>query len=322
MRRRRAETDDLDALNLLLDTVCNMFGIFIFSSLIVALMAMSRATAGAGAPPEKGRPREVSERILATEESIRSLNEQIERVANGRQARVEARAKDATGKLRAAERELRIRQETLDEYREKIAKDADLLRTLREEVPRLDRQIAQLEEQLRRARQLKEVDVRTPLRRELKDRTPVQVVLHDGRAYILNNWATAPEGAHPCDIWCEWNDRAVVAAASECDPTRFSCVRGGAIEIHRRAQLRDGGGIPAESADDLAKDPEWRAFMAAMARHPDRYVLSLRCTRSGFRAFGPVRGEIVSHGLPYNVEPTVLDPFYRDDIVEGTPLGQ
>jgi hypothetical protein len=30
MRRSSRDADDLDSLNLLLDTVCNMFGIFIF----------------------------------------------------------------------------------------------------------------------------------------------------------------------------------------------------------------------------------------------------------------------------------------------------
>jgi len=145
------------------------------------------------------------------------------------------------------------------------------------------------------------------------------VVLHDDKAFVLNSWWHHVGPAHhPCDIWCDWNPAAVDPANSECRVVR--CLRGGDIEIHRVALLLPGGGIPAKSPEALSQDPDWNRFLEAL--DPARHVVSIRSTATGFRAFGAVRGSVVSRGIPYNADPVRLDPFYRDSIVEGTPVGQ
>lgn len=318
---RRAEGDDLDSLNLLLDTVCNMFGIFIFSSLVVALMAMSRTAQMTTETGQDGARAETEQRILVTQESIRRLADQLESRRGGRRAVIEERARAASDRLTRAESELLARQAALAGYKDQTRDAKEGVKQLKAALPSLREELQALRAQLERERQLKEVDVRTPMRRSLEGRVPVQVVLHEGRVFVINAWASLPPETHPCDAWCTWNPKDVVERASTCDS---DCIRGGPVNVARRVQLRDGGGIPAESAEELARNPEWGAFITAMERGRDRFVVSIYSTPTGFRAFGPVRGEIVSRGIPYNTDTTVLEPgrFYVDRIQTGTPIGQ
>lgn len=319
MRRSARQADDLDSLNLLLDTVCNMFGIFIFSAMVVALLAATRSTQVAADTVAGAAKAEPTERVVAAEASITALYQRLEEMRSSRTALIAEKADRAGAARHAAEAELSIRQATLDEYRRRLDTDSRLLTDLRDDVPRLRDQIAQMQEAIRRARSLKEVETRTPLRRALEGRIPVQIVLDSGRAFILNSWWDhRSSDSHPCDIWCDWNQDAVDAGASDCQVVK--CLRGGEIEIHRKVLLLAGGGIEAESAEKLAADPAWQRFLSSL--DPARHVVVLRCTATGFGAFGPVRGEVVGRGVPYNVEPTRLDPFYHDQIIEGVPVGQ
>ncbi|MEN9642501.1 MAG: hypothetical protein RIR77_1690 [Planctomycetota bacterium] len=319
MRRRQPDPDDLDSLNLLLDTVCNMFGVFIFSALIVAVMAMTRSTQIVVEASPASAQAERAAKVSATDASVRALHARLETIRSSRSSALMDRASEASQLRFQAESELEIREQTLADYKRRLTSDSAFLANLRQEIPRLQDQIAGIEDAIRRARRIKEVETRTPLRRALEGRIPVQVVLHDGRAYILNAWWDHVQTTdHPCDIWCDWNLDAVDAAASGCNVVK--CFRGGEIEIHRRILLRTGGGIIADSAEALAKNPAWIRFLSSL--DPRRHVVSIRSTATGFQAFGPIRGEIVGRGIPYNVEPTRLDPFYSDSIVEGTPVGQ
>lgn len=319
MRRSSRDADDLDSLNLLLDTVCNMFGIFIFSALVVALMAVTRSTQVVIDASPSHAAAERDARVVAAEASVATLYQRLEEIRSSRTAAVSAKADRAASTRRAAEAEMTVRQSTLEEYRRRLETDSKFLSNLQEEVPRLRNQLAQLEEAIRRARSLKEIETRTPLRRALEGRIPVQIVIDAGRAFVINPWWDHQgKDSHPCDIWSDWNREAVDIAASECQVIK--CFRGGEIEIHRKVLLRAGGGIQVESPEKLAADPAWRRFLASL--DPARHVVTLRCTASGFSAFGPIRGEIVGRGIPYNAEPIRLDPYYRDQIIEGVPVGQ
>ena len=319
MRRRRTGGDDLDSLNLLLDTVCNMFGVFIFSALIVAVMSLTRTTQVVEA---RGAPTQgfvADARLQAAQEAILDLNERLERIKTSRGRVLSKRAREAEAQRESAELELANRIRARDEYRRGTESALEFMAGLDRTVPDLRREIAGLEDALRRARSIKEVEARTPMRRALEGRIPVQVVLHDDAAFVVNPWwEHVGTGDHPCDIWSRWNDEAVEAGASECVVVR--CLRGGDVEIHRRVMLREDGGVPAADGGALEADPRWRRFIASL--DPQRHVVTIRCSPTGFRAFGPVRGSVVSAGVPYNAEPVRLDPFYRDSIVEGTPVGQ
>lgn len=317
MSRRGAE-DDLDSLNLLLDTVCNMFGIFIFSALVVAIMSVTRTTQVVAESSPQSASAEIVQQLESARASVDGLNEQLERSMASRSQVFTQRAKQAAERRREAEAAVETRRQTKKQYEEAI-KDLDqFLAELPVAVSRLRDEVASLEDAVRRAKAVKEVEARTPLRRALEGRVPVQVVLHQDKAYVLNSWWDHVGPAHhPCDIWCDWNP-AAVGPNPECRVV--SCVRGGSIEIHRVALLRDDGGIPANSPEVLSGNANWKKFLDSL--DPARHVVSIRSTYTGFGAFGAVRGSIVSRGIPYNAEPVRLDPFYRDSIIEGTPIGQ
>jgi hypothetical protein len=296
-----------------------MFGVFIFSALIVAIMAMTRSTQIVVEASPSSAQAERAAKVSATDASVRALHARLETIRSSRSSALMDHASEASQLRFQAESELEIREQTLADYKRRLTSDSEFLANLRQEIPKLQDQIAGIEDAIRRVRRIKEVETRTPLRRALEGRIPVQVVLHDGRAYILNAWWDHVQTTdHPCDIWCDWNLDAVDAAASGCNVVK--CFRGGEIEIHRRILLRTGGGIIADSAEALATNPAWIRFLSSL--DPRRHVVSIRSTATGFQAFGPIRGEIVGRGIPYNVEPTRLDPFYSDSIVEGTPVGQ
>jgi hypothetical protein len=319
MSSRRAEGDDLDSLNLLLDTVCNMFGIFIFSALIVAIMAVTRTTQVVTSAAPDAPDGEIAERIAAEDRRVDALQRRLEEIAASRGTEYRLRAAEARDRLSSVDEEVERRKRVVEEYDARIKAGAEFLAGLGATLPALRQEIAALEAEVRRAREVKEVEARTPLRRAMEGRVPVQVVLDEDRAFVLNPWWELRGPAHhPCDVWSRWNAQAVDVAASECDVVR--CDRGGGIEIHRKALLLRDGGLPAQSPEVLAKERRWASFLDAL--DPARHVVTIRCTRTGFRAFGPVRATIVSRGIPYNVEAVRLDPFYRDSIVEGTPVGQ
>ena len=316
---RRGSEDDLDSLNMLLDTVCNMFGIFIFSALVVAIMTVTRSTQIVAADSPTSASEETLEQLTAARRSVSGMNEQLERSRSGKGAVIADRAIQAASLRRDAEAALESRMRTKAEYEFAIENLGQFLADLPTTVIRLRDEVASLEDAVRRARAVKEVEARTPLRRALEGRVPVQILLHDGKVFVLNAWWNhIGMSHHPCDIWCDWNPSAVDPANSECRVV--NCLRGGSIEIHRVALIRQAGGIAAASAEELARSREWGTFLDSL--DPSRHVVSIRSTATGFSAFGNVRGGIVSRGLPYNAETVMLDPFYRDSIVEGTPVGQ
>ncbi len=318
---RRGSEDDLDSLNLLLDTVCNMFGIFIFSALVVAIMSVTRTTQVVAESSPRSASAEIVQQLESARASVDGLNEQLERSRTSRGQVFSERAKQAAERRREAESAVEARRQTKRQYEEAIENLDQFLAGLPVAVARLRDEVASLEDAVRRAKAVKEVEARTPLRRALEGRVPVQVVLHDGKAYVLNAWWDHVGPAHhPCDIWCDWNPAAVDPDPRLSECRVVSCIRGGSIEIHRIARLRDDGGIPARSPEALASDANWKRFLDSL--DPTKHVVSIRSTFTGFGAFGAVRGSIVSRGIPYNAEPVRLDPFYRDSIIEGTPIGQ
>lgn len=318
---RRGSEDDLDSLNLLLDTVCNMFGIFIFSALVVAIMSVTRTTQVVAESAPRSASAETLQKLESARASVDGLNEQLERSRTSRSQVFSDRAKQAAERRREAESAVESRRETQRQYESAIENLDRFLADLPVAVSRLRDEVAALEDAIRRARAVKEVEARTPLRRSLEGRVPVQVVLDADKAYVLNAWWDHVGPAHhPCDIWCDWNPAAVDPSPSKSECRVVSCIRGGSIEIHRVTWLRPDGGIPAKSPDDLEKNADWKRFLDSL--DPARHVVSIRSTASGFGAFGAVRGSIVSRGIPYNADPVRLNPFYRDSIIEGTPIGQ
>lgn len=318
MRRRGA--DPAESLDLLLDTICNMFGLFIFVAMLVALLAkvggpmmveQARASAARTAPLADARTTaEVRRRIERLEQAIAELEDP--EVETGR-----AIAREGLRRVEAARQELAAREALQRDLDRQLAGAEDMQGLLDQLVPRLEAEVGRLDEELRSSESMLAVELRTPRLRELAERIPVQIVLAGGRAYCVNNWSD--RDAHPCDGWTTWNQQDVDAERS-----RFIvhyCWRTGGQDIERTIRLRPEGGAVVKSLADLERDGRWRQVLSWL--DPARHVASIKVAPDSFEAFGPVRASLAARGFFYDVAPvTVEDLTYRDRIIEGATRAQ
>ena len=314
MRRREDEGDGLD---LLLDAICNIFGLFIFVAMLVALLVSVRGTE---AKPDEAPP--------ATQAVVSSSASEIEsleaRIASFDLASLEAEDEAIEGgreSLEAAELELLRREASLEAIRSRLAELEQRREERGEDRPKLEAEIRRLEEEIASVRETRDVTVRTPRRRELSGRVPAQLVLWRGRAYLLNDWSM-PD-AHPCDNWTTWNEQAVDAARSEA--IIHYCWRAGGQHIDRAAYLRPEGGVevPEGGAAVLERSREWRRSLAGL--DPSRHVVSIKADADSFEAFAAVRAALARRGFLYDVAPVRIEPatgLYQDTILEGRTTAQ
>ncbi len=314
MRRREDEGDGLD---LLLDAICNIFGLFIFVAMLVALLVSVRGTE---AKPDEAPP--------ATHAIVSSSASEIEslegRIASFDLASLEAEdeaIKGGRASLEAAELELLRREASLEAIRSRLAELEQRREERGEDRPKLEAEIRRLEEEIASVRETRDVTVRTPRRRELSGRVPAQLVLWRGRAYLLNDWSM-PD-AHPCDNWTTWNEQAVDAARSEA--IIHYCWRAGGQHIDRAAYLRPEGGVevPEGGAAVLERSREWRRSLAGL--DPSRHVVSIKADADSFEAFAAVRAALARRGFLYDVAPVRIEPatgLYQDTILEGRTTAQ
>ena len=321
-RRARGAGEEGDGLDLLLDTICNMFGLFIFVAMLVALLVSTRGSAVEPdvAPPDAELA--VDARRLA-ERRVAALEQAIEAIDEEEIDADEAALADARALLEEAEREARRRATLLASLRDAIDDERAEATAVEESLPEIEAEIAALEEATTRLRETKEISVRTPRRRELVGRLPVQVVLWRDRAHLVNDWSDPL--AHPCDSWCTWNEQAVVGEASEA--TVHYCWRAGGQHIDRTVRLRPDGGVALLDGDgdgalDLERNREFRRIAAML--DPRRHVVSIKCAPDSFDAFTVFRAAIATRGFLYDVAPVEVDSTgtYRDTILEGRTTAQ
>lgn len=313
MRRRTAEGDEFGSLELLLDTICNMFGLFIFVGMLVALLASARSTE----LQAQGKPASASatDPLAADRAAVERLRERVTRVesdaapvtqvdeARGRLASLEARNDEM-------DRRVRVMETLLRDGGARVEANVSELPRLRAEVQRLD---AQVQAQAR----TEGMRLRAPRRRSVEGLMPVQIVLWKDRVYWINPWIDRAE--EPCAAWSEWNADAVdLARGPQCEIRE--CFRGGGQWLIRSVPLRADGGLDAAEGAEA-----WRApFATLLARlRDDRHVVSLKVAPDAHGAFQRVREAVAGAGFSYDVSPIrIEDGTYRDEIRDGIATAQ
>jgi hypothetical protein len=181
-----------------------------------------------------------------------------------------------------------------------------------------------LKDELKALHDLRDITLRTPRRRSLKGRVPVQVVLTEDRLYLLNDWSdwrsTRDPVSHRCRFWSTWNTQAVDASYSTFEDYGTCGFRTGEIKIDRKVRLLKNGGISLDS-------PGSEQAIAELIRGlvPETHVVSFRVTPDSFDRFHDARRLVVGQGIEYDVTP--IPPLgegmvYRDKIRVGTTTGQ
>ena len=314
MSRRKRMGEDSDSLYLLLDTVCNTFGLFIFISINVAILVGTREAQNV---VEDAQKRVTAADPLAGERA--ALQRLRVMVANAeKKSPDESESLIANGKLTS----LRDSNEKTSKKTQELAAILSIGEkrgeALQVELPSLREEIERLEGELKAESSMQDKKVRTPRKREVEGLLPVQVILWHDRVYWINPWLGSID--EPCARWSEWNTNAVDMAAHP-ESVIHECFRGGGQWIERHVPLLVGGGI--EVGPDGAREWEQplRELLARLATK--NQVVSLKVAPDSHRAFGPVRNLIAEKGFAYEVSPIQMsDGIYRDEIRDGVATAQ
>ena len=291
---RRRDQSDPGSLDLLLDTICNIFGLLIFVAVIAAVLARARTNTPQHTPTTVSLPEPAQAPLpIAPDVDIETLGNEIN----------EARqhVADLTNALAA----LALPNNAGD-------------------VPNTDlrHHIESLETQIQDAQDRRTVDMRLPSRRAVVGRVPVQLVVTSDRLYILNDWRGWSKLRNPqaerCRFWTTWNPDAVDAAASkviEHEP----CWRAGGQDLERWAKLLPDGGIDLSTPVGIAK-----ARMALRVLDPRTHVASIKVTADSFDVWAPIRSVVLQRRVPYDVSPIDLQSgmVFHDRIRSGTATAQ
>ena len=294
---RRRDRSAGDPLDLLLDTICNLFGVVIFVAILAALLA--------------GRPDlpEPPDMATNTPGEVKILEvESVERVNADRGI--------STGEAEVTRRRERIEnlKVQLDRLSSETAEAASVASMLQAENEAL-------ELELRAETDAKDVRLRTPRQRELAEMLPAQIIISNRRAYVVNDWSRVSRGnriAERCVGWTTWNPDAVQANASTA--IVHHCFRAGGQDIERTIRLRADGGVPIVSVNALQRNPQWKREIGWFDK--DDFIISLKVAPDSFEEFSLIRGALAARGFQYDVEVIPRGPVYKDRLLEGMTTAQ
>lgn len=314
MSRRKRMGEDSDSLYLLLDTVCNTFGLFIFISINVAILVGTREAQNV---VQDARKQVVDADPLAGERA--ALQRLRVMVADAEKKNPdEAESLMASGKLTSLRDANMNTSKKMQELASILKSGAERNEALKVELPSLRSEIKRLESDLQTEAATLDKKVRTPRKREVEGLLPVQVILWKDRVYWINPWIGSIDD--PCTRWSEWNLNAVDMAAHP-ESVIHECFRGGGQWIERHVPLLAKGGL--EVGQEGARD--WEEPLRALLAHlsTKNHVVSLKVAPDSHRAFGPVRSLIAEKGFAYEVSPIEMsDGIYRDEIRDGVATAQ
>jgi len=308
MKRRREEADD--GLDLLLDTICNMFGTIIFVALIAALLALT-STKGSPEPSlVAGDPD--GERQLAL---LAARAEELERELATMPAAADGDADSAAAeRVAAALGEIARREELIERYGEAVAAVSGDLAQIGAQLAPLREEVARVESALESARRAKDRTMRTPLERELELRLYTIVVWED-RLYPVCDWSN--RNPDTCALFEQWDDRYAVAADSRLEG---SCRGLNGAGFTRTIPLRAGAGIPVTDTESLLRDARFQQLLASLDPVEDMVLLDV--APDSFDSFNAVKEALLGAGFNYTLSAcTAPLPRYRDRWIPGTPRG-
>lgn len=308
MKRTRGDADD--GLDLLLDTICNMFGTIIFVALIAALLALT-STKGSPEPSlVAGDPD--GERQLAL---LAARAEELERELSTLPAASDGDADSAAAdRVAAALGEIARREELIERYSDAVAAVSGDLAQIGAQLAPLREEVARVESALESARRAKDRTMRTPLERELELRLYTIVVWED-RIYPVCDWSN--RNPDTCALFEQWDDRYAIAAGSRLEG---NCRGLNAAGFTRTIPLRAGAGIPITDTESLLRDARFQQLLASLDPGEDMVLLDV--APDSFDSFNAVKEALLGAGFNYTLSACAAPlPNYRDRWIPGTPRG-
>lgn len=279
MRRRGGSNDD--SLELLLDTICNMFGGLIFIAMLLAIFAGAQGAslaqrAGAASASEVLKNQTELERLeslvpaleLAAEDTSKPTALDAEPSYEQVIARLETDVEQAAARLKEV-------TQRLENVRAKGKSMSEKLRDAAATADELGREIERLKAAIDRENRSKIANARLPVMRTTQKR-PAHLIITGQRIYEL----IGPNGK-PVD-----QDVEVIELS------------GGKIRVNMKAS---GGYAPGL---DLSAHPRWKHFVSTRAS--DRYFIYIIVRADSFETFRAVKEAVLRAGYEYDVSPLLM----------------
>lgn len=284
MRVRRVQTDD--SMDMLLDTITNMFGGIIFIAILVALLTGSQADRTAGRV-EAAAGRLVTLRTDLDEGRARvSRKSDLATYLQGLAGQPDVRWDDTLVSLAtdvdAGRRRLAQAERQLAHLHDKQAPIDEKLHLASEQTDRLRDEIEQLTAAFRREKDLRRLEARLPVA-QITTKRPAHIVLTRGRMFIVDGC----DGGLNTIVEEKARDVELVPLPQE----------------RTKIVLRSGGGLPV--GGNLASTVRWRRLREAAPTA--RYFLYLVVLPDAHEAFLTLRQLAVSAGYDYDVVPLSAD---------------
>ena len=283
MKRRSDES--VDPLDLLLDTVCNLFAVMIFIAIFAAILVEPPTEI-----PENQGQITIAETIKPTDAPTKPSKEIIE-IPDPDLAEIDRVLEVAGDELERRRTMISRLEQNLKNLKSADDNGADIL---------LDTQIeiATLKEDIEATRTITQVPMRTPRRGEQPDAIPVSIFLSDDSVFIPTDFRGWNLEATPENEWWKY-----MSAPQFLDHflirNRSTVSRRKDGSIHRRLMFRDGRGISATNLRALRDDEIWREQISSLI--PGKHLVYLAVRPDSFAAFGIVRSELARQGFDYDV---------------------
>ncbi len=301
--------EPVDSLELLLDTICDMFGLMMFVALISALLALSAQSRKGDeslAVVDAERSRQIADLKIRSEELEGELSQYPAPVPDQEFEEAEYRMIRMMGEIE--------RRQLL------IAQYAEALASLRTNAENVDAQLGPLREEIRRleealtfAEKIRNRKMRTPLEREVALDQYVIVVWQD-RLYPVCDWTN--RSVPSCDRLKQWNDRFVYAARCA---TVGQC-GGKSTNLQRSIPLREDRGIPVGDLGQLRANPEFQTLLNSLKNSED--LISFDVAVDSFDSIAVAKEAFVAAGFNYCLGVTVAPlPAFKDSWISGLPSG-
>ena len=304
---RRRPDDSVDPLDLLLDTVCNLFAVMIFIAIFAAILV--------GPPteiPEGQRQITVAETVEPTD-AMEPPAETIVEIPDPDLAEIDHLLQNAGDELARRLAMIAKLERNIESMQAAEDNGAGILTETQAE-------ITTLKEDIEATRTITQVPMRTPRKGERPDAIPVSIFLSGESVFIptdFRGWNLEPT---PKNEWWKYMsatrflDRFLIR-------TRSTATRRKDGSFRRSLMFRDGQGISATDIRTLRSDQDWREQIDSLI--PEKHLVYVSVRPDSFAAFGIVRSELARLGFNYDVYIELqTGPVTIEEWIIGVPTSQ
>jgi len=287
MRKRRVHTDD--SMDMLLDTITNLFGGVIFIAILVALQT-GRQTDRTANQVEAAADRLVTLRTNIAEARSRlvrktDLAAYTQGLVRQPDETWDETLKSLTSDIQAATLRLDQAKRQLQRLQNKREPIDEKLRLASEHGDQLHAEIKQFEAEIQRERELRKLNARLPVTR-ITNKRPAHIVLTRGKMFIVDG--------------CDGGLSAIV------DKTRRDVDLVQLPNDRTKIILLPNAGLRVD--DQLARSSRWRQLL--ITARSEQYFLYLTVRPDAYKEFLILRQLAVSAGYDYDVVPlSANDPL-------------